>query len=41
MKRKILLIIAATMLLFGCKKDKDLNEKTNLSLTVNGQLGWE
>ena len=24
------------MLLFGCKKDKDLNEKTNLSLTVNG-----
>ena len=36
MKRKILFIIAATMLLFGCKKDKDLNEKTNLSLTVNG-----
>ena len=36
MKRIILFIIAATMLLFGCKKDKDLNEKTNLSLTVNG-----
>ena len=36
MKTRLLFIIAATMLLFGCKKDKDLNEKTNLSLTVNG-----
>ena len=36
MKARLLFIIAAIMLLFGCKKDKDLNEKTNLSLTVNG-----
>ena len=40
MKRKILFIIAATMLLFGCKKDKDLNEFkfeiTNEEWTIGG-----
>ena len=36
MKTRLLFIIAATMLLFGCKKDNVFNEKTNLSLTVNG-----
>ncbi len=36
MKTRLLFIIAAIMLLFGCKKDNVFNEKTNLSLTVNG-----
>ncbi len=36
MKTRLLIIIAAIMLLFGCKKDNVFNEKTNLSLTVNG-----
>ena len=36
MKTRLLIIIAAIMLLFGCKKENVFNEKTNLSLTVNG-----
>ena len=36
MKTRLLFIIAAIMLLFGCKKENVFNEKTNLSLTVNG-----
>ena len=40
MKTRLLFIIAATMLLFGCKKDKDLNELkfeiTNEEWTISG-----
>ena len=40
MKTRLLFIIAATMLLFGCKKDKDLNEFkfeiTNEEWTIGG-----